>query len=313
MEIDFLLIIFGVALLYLGGEILVIGSVRVAQRFKVSTFVIGATVIGFGTSAPELAVSILAAIQEAPEMSLGNAIGSNIANVCLVLGVNALLTPLFIKKRHFKQETPFLLVATFIILYLAWDFQLSFGEGLLLLSLLVVYIYMAFRKKGESEMEIEEIRKYFAQSGMKVQFFLILVGISLLISGANWMVQGSVSLARTFGVSEWLIGITVIAIGTSLPEIVASLIAAIRGHTEMAIGNIYGSNIFNILMVLGATATIHPLHIKESIHTDLLISTGFTILFLVFLRFGYGLSKVNGCILLICYITYISLKALGII
>ncbi|MFQ5672067.1 MAG: calcium/sodium antiporter [Nitrospinales bacterium] len=313
MEIDLLLIISGVALLFLGGEILVTGSVRIAQRFQVSTFVIGATVIGFGTSSPELAVSISATLKDAPEMALGNAIGSNIANVCLVLGATALLTPLFIAKLRFKQETPSLLFVTFLILYMAWDFYLSFNEGLVLLFLLAAYLWMAFRKREETEMEIEETGKYFAQSGMGVQVLLIVAGLGLLVTGANWLVQGSIGVARLFGVSEWLIGITIVAVGTSLPEIVASMIAARRGHSEMAIGNIYGSNIFNILMVLGATAVVHPLQIKESIHPDLMISTGLTCLFLIFLRIGHGLSKWDGGLLLICYTAYIGVKAVGII
>jgi len=313
MQTDLLLIVLGVALLFLGGEILVTGSVRIAQRFRISTFVIGATVIGFGTSSPELAVSISAALKDAPEMALGNVIGSNIANVCLVLGATALLTPLFIEKLRFKQETPSLLFVTFLILYLVWDLQLSFHEGLLLLFLLAVYLWMAFRKREETEMEIEETGKYFAQSGMGVQLLLIAVGLCLLVSGANWLVQGSIGVARAFGVSEWLIGITIIAVGTSLPEIVASMIAACRGHSEMAIGNIYGSNIFNILMVLGATAIVHPLHIKEPIHPDLVISTGLTCLFLIFLRIDHGLSKLDGALLLICYAAYIGAKTMGII
>lgn len=316
MEIDLLLIILGVALLYYGGDLLVAGSLHVSHHFKVSPFVIGATVLAFGTSAPELAVCILASLQEAPEVALGNVIGSNIANVCLVLGTTAVMTPLFIQEDRFKRETPSLALVTALILFLAWDLELTRLEGVFLLILLPVYLWLAFSKKEEKEekeVTMEEQGKYFAQSGMGAQILVIVAGLILLVLGANWLVQGSVSIARAFGISEWLIGITIVAVGTSLPEIVSSLIAAYRGHGEMAIGNIFGSNIFNILMVLGTTAVIHPLQIEEPIHPDLVISAVLTGLLIILLRIEHGLSKLDGAVLLICYVAYISSKTLGII
>lgn len=313
MEIDLLLIISGVGLLYYGGDLLVSGSLQISHHFKVSTFIIGATVLAFGTSAPELAVCILASLQEAPEVALGNVIGSNIANVCLVLGATAMLTPLFIQEDRFKRETPSLALVTALILFLVWDLELTRLEGAFLLILLPVYLWLAFSKKEEKEVVMEEKGKYFAQSGMGVQILLIVAGLILLVFGAGWLVQGSVSIARAFGVSEWLIGITIVAVGTSLPEIVSSLTAAYRGHGEMALGNIFGSNIFNILMVLGITAVIHPLQIEEPIHPDLVISTVLTGLLIILLRIEHGLSKLDGAVLLICYAAYIGSKASGII
>lgn len=313
MWINILLILAGLALLYFGGEILITGSVRISRHYRIPPFIVGATVIGFGTSAPELAVSILATLQDAPEMALGNVIGSNIANVALVLGATAFLSPLSIRESLLKKEAPPLLIATFLIMGLVWNMELARWEGLVLISLLAVYLWLAFSKREDSHVEIEEEVKYFSGKGPAFQFLLIIVGLVLLVGGAKWLVEGSVNIARSFGISEWLIGISIVAVGTSLPEIVSSLMAAYRGHGEMSIGNVFGSNIFNILMVLGTTATINPLHIKEPIHFDLWISTGLTCLLLILIRIEHDLSKRDGFILLSCYVTYMTLKSMGVI
>jgi cation:H+ antiporter len=313
MLTDSIYVLAGLALLYFGGESLITGSLRIAHRFKISPFVIGATVMGFGTSSPELAVSILASFKGEAEVAVGNVIGSNIANVGLVLGLTALIVPLTIAPKRFKSETPPLLITTFLILFLAWDFALSRWEGVLLLAGLVIYTWKTLKSDESSEIDLEEDFSLFAGKGMGYQIGLTLAGLVLLILGAEWMVHGAVNIARRVGISEWFIGISIVALGTSLPEIVSSLLSARRGHGEMALGNIFGSNIFNIFMVLGASATLHPLNIQERIHPDLLITTGVTCLLLLLISRKYQLRKSDGIILLLCYFSYIGLKGMAVI
>jgi cation:H+ antiporter len=313
MITDLIYVLAGLALLYFGGESLITGSLRIAHRFKISPFVIGATVMGFGTSSPELAVSILASFRDEAEVAVGNVIGSNIANVGLVLGLTALLVPLTIEQKRFKTETPPLLIATFLILFLVWDFTLSRWEGVLLLAGLVIYTWRTLKKDEDSGFELGEEVSLFAGKAMGYQIGLALAGVALLVLGAEWMVHGAVNIAREVGISEWFIGISIVALGTSLPEIVSSLMSARRGHGEMALGNIFGSNIFNIFMVLGASASLHPLNIQEAIHPDLLITTGVTCLLLLLISRKHQLNKLDGMILLLCYFSYIGLKGMGII
>lgn len=300
-------------MLYFGGDFLITGSTRLARRFKISPFIIGATVIGFGTSAPELAVSVLASLNGSGELALGNVIGSNIANVGLVLGLTALLVPLTIDERRLKKEAPPLVIASFLIIGLAWDNHLSRIEGGIMLILLFPYLWRAFGSKDNSDIELEEDGHFLENKGPAVQSCLVLGGLALLVLGAHWMVDGATGIARGMGISEWFIGVSIVAMGTSLPEIVSSMIAAKRGHGEMAIGNVFGSNIFNILLVMGAASSIHPLTIKENIHPDLIYTTVLTCLLLIIIRLGHDISKRDGFFLIVCYGTYIGLKGSGIL
>ena len=271
--LDLAKIVTGLALLYYGGDFLVTGSVRFARYLKVSSFVIGATILAFGTSAPELAVAILAALDGAPELAMGNIIGSNIANIGLVLGLACLIAPIIIAPTRFKREYPPFFLTALLILFLAWDLKIHRLEGILMLSFLAIYIWRSFNYKEDLKTQPEEEIGLLAGKSPTFQVLLIVIGLIGLVSGAKLLVSGGVSIARNLGIGEWFIGITVVAIGTSLPEIVSSIMAARRGHGEMAIGNIFGSNIFNILMVLGITSIIHPLNVTEPIHPDLIIAT----------------------------------------
>ena len=307
-------ILVGLALLFYGGDFLVTGSTRLARFLKISPFVIGATVIAFGTSAPELAVAILAALDAAPELAMGNVIGSNIANIGLVLGITAMIAPIVIASKRFNREYPPFLLAAFLILFLAWDLKIHRLEGAIMVSLLALYIWRSLSHKEDLSSELEDEIGFLTDKGPAFQFLLIIGGLVALVGGAKLLVSGGVSIARNIGISEWFIGITIVAIGTSLPEIVSSITAARRGHGEMAIGNIFGSNIFNILMVLGITSLIHPLNISEPIHPDLIIATGITNLLLVLILFGkHSLGKISGATLLATYFLYITLKGMGIL
>ena len=307
------LIFVGLILLYYGGDFLVTGSLRLAQALKISPFIIGATVIGFGTSTPELAVSVMASLHDLGDLALGNIIGSNIANIGLVLGITALIAPLTIEKQRFANESPPLIIASLIVVVFSWNNYLSMIEGFIMVSLLVAYLWRAFRKKESRDTPLEESHLFLKYKGTTFQIFLVTLGIAMLIIGANWMVEGSTGIARELGVSEWFIGISIVALGTSLPELTSSLIAAKRGHGEMAIGNVFGSNIFNILMVIGTTSLIKPLFIREVIYTDLIYATSLTCLLLLLIRMGHVLKKRDGLILSVCYGSYIGLKGTGLL
>ena len=307
------LIFVGLILLYYGGDFLVTGSLRLAKTLKISPFIIGATVIGFGTSTPELAVSVVASLYGSGDLALGNIIGSNIANIGLVLGITALIVTLTIEKQRFADESPPLIITSLLIVIFSWNNYLSTIEGFFMVSLLVLYLWRAFRTKENIDTSLEESHLFSKYKGTTFQFFLVILGIAMLIIGANWMVEGSTGIARELGVSEWFIGVSIVALGTSLPELTSSLIAAKRGHGEMAIGNVFGSNIFNILMVIGTASLIKPLSIREEIYTDLIYATTLTCLLLLLIRMGHVINKRDGLILSVCYGSYIGLKGTGLL
>ena len=307
------LIFVGLFFLYYGGELLVTGSLRLAQSFKISPFIIGATVIGFGTSTPELAVSLMASLQDSGDLALGNVIGSNITNIGLVLGLTALIVPLTIEKQRFIDESPPLIITSLIIVVFAWNNYLGRTEGFIMICLLVIYLWRAFRTKEKIDLDLSENHFFSEYRGSSFQTFLVILGIIMLILGANWMVEGATGIARKLGVSEWFIGVSIVALGTSLPELASSLIAAKKGHGEMAIGNVFGSNIFNILMVIGTTSLIQPLSIGEEIYTDLIYTTALTCLLLLLIRMENVVRKRDGIILIVCYGSYIGLKGTGLL
>ena len=307
------LIFVGLFFLYYGGELLVTGSLRLAQAFKISPFIIGATVIGFGTSTPELAVSLMASLQDSGDLALGNIIGSNITNIGLVLGLTALIVPLTIEKQRFIDESPPLIITSLIIVVFAWNNYLGRTEGFIMICLLVIYLWRAFQTKEKIDLDLSEDHLFSEYGGSSFQTFLVILGIIMLILGANWMVEGATGIARKLGVSEWFIGVSIVALGTSLPELISSLIAAKKGHGEMAIGNVFGSNIFNILMVIGTTSLIQPLSIGEKIYTDLIYTTALTCLLLLLIGMGNVIGKRDGIILIVCYGSYVGLKGTGLL
>ena len=307
------LIFVGLFFLYYGGELLVTGSLRLAQAFKISPFIIGATVIGFGTSTPELAVSLMASLQDSGDLALGNVIGSNITNIGLVLGLTALIVPLTIEKQRFIDESPPLIITSLIIVVFAWNNYLGRTEGFIMICLLVIYLWRAFQTKEKTDLDLSEDHLFSEYGGSSFQTFLAILGIIMLILGANWMVEGATGIARKLGVSEWFIGVSIVALGTSLPELVSSLIAAKKGHGEMAIGNVFGSNIFNILMVIGTTSLIQPLSIGEKIYADLIYTTALTCLLLLLIGMGNVIGKRDGIILIVCYGSYVGLKGTGLL
>lgn len=247
--------LFGLGLvgLFFGGEFLVRGASSIARRFGISPLVIGLTIVGFGTSAPELLVSVNAAMAGQPAIAIGNVLGSNIANILLILGVSAVIAPLIIPARRLARDLAFMLLATGTIWVMLLDGMVTRFEGGLLILGLAVFLFMAF-SSGAVPQEDDPLETSVAKATL-----MTVGGLVLLVIGAHFLVESATTIARTFGISEAVIGLTIVAIGTSLPELATSVIAAYRRQTEIAVGNIVGSNIFNIFSILGITALITPI------------------------------------------------------
>ncbi|CAK8719455.1 Sodium/calcium exchanger membrane region domain-containing protein [Candidatus Electronema halotolerans] len=256
-----LLFILGLALLIGGAEILVRGAARLAALFGISPLVIGLTVVAFGTSSPEFAVTIKSTLSGQGSLALGNVIGSNICNVLLILGLSAMITPLFVARQLVRCEVPLMILVSCAVLLFAWDGALSRSEGLLLILGLLAYIAFQLiqsRKEGAAPDDEDFGPVDKSRAGWLKNTALVISGLALLLLGSRWLVSSAVSIAQQFKVSEAVIGLTVIAVGTSLPEIVTSVIAALRNKGDIAVGNAVGSNLFNLLGVLGLAGIIAP-------------------------------------------------------
>ena len=249
----YLLFVVGLLGLFFGGEYLVRGASSIARRFGISPLVIGLTIVGFGTSAPEMLVSVNAALAGQPAIAIGNILGSNIANILLILGLSALIAPLIIPARRLPRDLAFMLVATGVIWVMLLDGMVTRIEGGVLLAGLAVFLVMAF-SSGSVPQEDDPLETSVAKTTL-----MTVGGLVLLVIGAHFLVDSATTIARTFGTSEAVIGLTIVAVGTSLPELATSVIAAYRRQTEIAVGNIVGSNIFNIFGILGVTALIAPI------------------------------------------------------
>ncbi len=316
---DFLLTSLGIALLVGGGDATVRGAAALAARFGVSTLAIGLTVVAFGTSAPELAVNVIAAFRGQVELSFGNVFGSNIANIGLVIALIALARPLSIRNVIVSREMPMMMLATLAAITLALDAlwgdgasRIGRGDGVLLLLLFLVFggytLNYLRRERDGGEMEFPDA-DYPPGQGAAPSVARTLAGLIGLAAGGALTVAGAEGLARAMGVSEAIIGLTLIAIGTSLPELVASIIASMRGHTDMAVGNVVGSNICNLLIVLGATASIHPVPVPEGGRLDLGMVIVFSLLFWVMSRnHRKHIVRTEAALLLALYITYLSAR-----
>jgi len=307
MILAILLVIGGLVLLILGGEGTVRGGSAIATRLKIQPFVIGATVIAFGTSAPELAVTIIANIKEAPGLALGNIVGSNIANLGLILGVAALVAPLFLKKKIFKNELPTAILVLVLLMLFAWNGTISRIEGIILLASMVLATLRTIRRANKdrlSNIEAEETPAY----STPVASILVVVGLICLFLGGKFLVDGAVVIAEAMGVPQWVIGVVIVALGTSMPEVAASVTAALHGKGDIAIGNVLGSNVFNVLLVLGTGATIRPISVEIGIHFDLLVYASLTIFVLVLVGLKEKITRIAGILLLLVYIVYVTLS-----
>ncbi|WP_372739949.1 calcium/sodium antiporter [Neptunomonas sp.] len=310
--LNLLYLLLGIGLLTAGGEVLIRGSLAIAKRLGISPLLSGLLIVGFGTSMPELVVSVDAAINGQPDIAIGNVVGSNIANILLVLGLCAVISPLAVSPLSLRRDAVVVIAASLLFVLLASGRALSVVDGMIFITALFSYLIWAYWTEQDKSTlsgalheaesaEIEKIPESFLWSAIAV-----IGGLALLIAGSQVLLKGAVGIANGLGVSEAVIGLTLVAVGTSLPELTISVIAALRRHADVAVGNILGSNIFNILGILGVSAILQPLTLKGRVlEFDQWIMLGAAFLIFLFLFTDRKLSRIEGGVLLLGYFTYL--------
>lgn len=311
----YVLLILGFVFLIKGADMLVDGASSLAKKFHVSNLVIGLTVVAFGTSAPELFVNLFASFKGTTDIAIGNIVGSNIANMLLILGVAAAIYPLKVGKGTVWKEIPFSLLAAVLVLVMANDAivdglmfnALTRSDGIVLISFFIIFLYYTFgiakeQGTGDDAQPSPKLYSSWATAG------LIIVGLVGLIIGGQWIVDGATAIAASFGLSDALIGLTVVAIGTSLPELATSAVAAYKKNTDIAVGNVVGSNIFNVFWILGLSSSINPLPFAPALTFDLWIAViAAALLFcLMFIGKRYSMERWQGIVCILVYIGYIA-------
>lgn len=314
-----LLIFLGLLLLVVGGEFLVRSSVALSFRFNISKMVIGLTVVSFATSAPELLVSVQAALNGFSDISLGNVIGSNIANIGLVLGITAVITPLALDRDFYKFNWPVMMLLSIGLYFILQSgLELSRIEGFALVAILIIYLYLLIRRAKKSrvaDLSDDAVDEGLSKvSNFKIILWLLIGGVALY-GGSEALVTGAVDLATKMGISERVIAVTMIAIGTSVPELAASVIAALKKEKAISLGNLIGSNIFNIASVLGITAIIQPIAVKSQqvLTSDIFWMLGFAAILIpmAFLPKRFEIGRIKGIIIVVAYALFISLAFLN--
>jgi cation:H+ antiporter len=307
---EWLLILGGLALLIASGELLVKGAVGLALKFKISVLVIGMTVVSFGTSAPELFVSIKAALSGYPDISLGNVIGSNIANISLILGITTIIFPIIVSKDTLSIDWPMMILSSVLLSFFMYNREIGFIEGMILFLLLVSFIsWLIFKSRKANKKSAVENDVFLEEEGhvsIWKSMAFVLMGCVGLIFGGQWLLDGAVSFSIKMGVSERVIAITVIAFGTSVPELITSAVAAFRKETDISIGNLIGSNVFNTLGILGITGMVKEIPVSEKImYFDMPWMLFISVMIFPLMFFGRKIGRVKGISLLLFYISYI--------
>ena len=305
-----LLLLLGLALLFGGSELLLRGSVAIADNLRVSRLFTSIFIIGFGTSLPELVASAGSALKGAPGIALGNVIGSNIANILLIIGLAAALYRISVRSEGVKRDVFCMLGATGIFMLLSMANALNLYSGCLLVALMLAYLAWSFvqARRQDDAAQDSDTKAYSSP----VAIVMILVGLMALLGGADTLVDAAITLARAYGISEVIIGLSLIAIGTSLPEVAMAVVASLKKHSEMVIGNILGSNIFNILLILGATALIRPIPVSQRVLAiDLWVLLAATLLLAFFLLKRSTIARLSGLLMLGIYCLYIGSLVLG--
>ena len=321
MTTTILLFIAGLVILIFGAELLVRGASRLAAAFGVSPLVIGLTIVAIGTASPEVAVSLQAALNGQGDLTLGNVLGSNIFNILFILGVTAILAPIVIAEQLIRKDAPIMVGVSLLAFALAFDGSIGFVDGVTLILLLVVYTVFALR---QSRFESKEVQNEYAEEFAEKQphttrdtmanILFILAGLGLLVLGSNWLVDSAIVIAKALGVSELVIGLTIVAVGTSLPEVATSIIAALKGESDIAVGNAVGSNIFNLLGVLGIGALLAPGGISvagQVLRLDFPVMVFVALVCLPVFYIDSRISRMEGGLLLgyyVLYITYVILQ-----
>lgn len=328
---DIVMVCGGLILLVVGGELLVRGAVAVAERAGMSPLLIGLTLVGFGTSTPELVTSVQGSLAGSPGIAIGNVVGSNISNMLLILGTSALITPMAVNSIALQRDGVFVLAISALFAVVAVTWTLDRMAGTVFLALLVVYMVYAYRQettaaavqaeghtsafeKAEAFEELHdgpilhqpETRTWAERLGPLIPALMALGGLIVVILGGTLLVDGGIGIARAYGVPETVIGLTIVAVGTSMPELVTSVVAALRRHGDVALGNVMGSNIYNILGIGGATGLIAPTAIPNEIAAfDNLVMLGASLILLVFAWTSYRISRIEGAMLLFGYLAYV--------
>ncbi|MGJ8620515.1 MAG: calcium/sodium antiporter [Methylophilaceae bacterium] len=323
MLLSIIMILIGLALLVWSADLFVDGAAAVALNLGMPTLLVGMVIVGFGTSAPEMSVSVLSAMQGNPGLALGNAYGSNITNIALILGITALVSPVLVRSQVLKRELPILLAVTILAFFHLKDGQITRIEGLIELAvLLVVFTWMTLQSRQQSfhsdqlETELDQELTYIKPTKA---WGMLIVGLVLLVVSSRMLVWGAVNIAHGLGVSDLIIGLTVVAIGTSLPELASSIAAARKGEHDLAVGNVIGSNLFNTLAVVGLAGAIHPMQVPAEVLTrDWTVMVSLTILLfaLGYTRKAIGeknISRVSGSILVAIYIGYTLYLIVGVV
>ncbi|WP_071147648.1 calcium/sodium antiporter [Bacteroides ihuae] len=310
---NILLLIGGLLLILLGANGLTDGAASIAKRFKIPSIVIGLTIVAFGTSAPELAVSVSSSLKGSANIAIGNVIGSNIFNTLMIVGCTALFAPIVITRNTLRKEIPLCILSSIILLICANDVflnksednVLSITDGLIMLCFFIIFLGYTFAIASNNHTETSNEEEVKQISILKSTLYII-GGFCALIFGGQWFVEGASGIARGLGVSESVIGLTLVAGGTSLPELATSIVAALKKNPEIAIGNVIGSNLFNIFFVLGCSATITPLHLSGINNLDLLTLVASGILLWLFGLFfaKRTITRIEGSILILCYVAY---------
>jgi len=314
MYLNILLLLAGLFILILGGDFLVKGASNIALRLKLSPLVVGLTIVAFGTSTPELLISLKAALAGSPDLTMGNIVGSNICNLALVLGVTALISPIHVGQDSVKIDWPVAMGSSLMLFFMARSGTLVATEGIIFITILVVYVvFLIVKSRKEhqySQSKVDGTETDFVRTTTRQvlkDLFFIFLGCVGLYFGAEWFVGGAQELARFLGVSERVIGITVLALGTSLPELTTAVIASLKKQTDLALGNLLGSNIFNVLSILGITTIIVDIDVNKTIlNIDMLWMLGITFLILPFMITSRHIERWEGGLLLMIYVYYVA-------
>lgn len=323
--ITLVLFVLGFVFLVLGADTLVKGASEFATSMGISPLMVGLTILAFGTSAPELAVSVQAAYAGQPDLTIGNVIGSNILNILLVLGLGAVITPLAVNRKLIRLDLPLMIAVSLLLYILSLDGLISLTDGIILFVILLAYtVFLIIKSRYDSSIaasieldELKEIEEHSKQHSIWLKIIYMVVGLTMLVVGAEWLVNGAVMIAQLFGLSELIIGLTIIAIGTSLPEIATTTAACLRGEKELVIGGVIGSNLFNISMVLGLSSMVAPQGIAvaaQAINVDMLIMLAVAILCVPLFITGGRIDRWEGLLFLgyyVAYTVYLILAALN--
>ena len=305
MVIDIILLVVGMALMIKGADFFVDGASNIAKALKIPTLIIGLTLVSIGTSAPELSVSVTSALQGKDDMSFGNVLGSNIFNVFVVIGASALMMPLAVSKDVIKKDIPILLGIYAILTLFAFGisaYSITLVEGIIIFSLFIAYtIYLIFRAKNEPEEEEEEKKS----KPWWLNLIYVVAGLLGIIFGGNFVVDSASAIATKLGMSELLVSLTIVAVGTSLPELVTSIVAAKKGENDIAVGNAIGSCLFNIVLILGISSMIYPVGLELYQLVDVIVMIIAVVLIFVFAFKSYKINKWQGVILILLYVAYL--------